>query len=76
MTKLCLLAGNYDEAEKWASGQNLESNSWFYPKNESDLLFKSNFYVLVIGTAGMNVPSNFFERIYSLAVTRGKIGRI
>jgi hypothetical protein len=75
MTRLCLLAGNYEEALMFAKTQNIPRECWFYPKNENDLLFNSNFYVLVIGSAGQNVPSLFFERVYQLALKRGKIGR-
>lgn len=76
MTKICILAGNKDEAIKWASGQNLDNEQWFYPRDQSDLIFKFNFHVLVVGTAGMNVPSSYFDKIYSLAQQRGRIGRL
>lgn len=72
---LCLLAGNYSEAIQWAKGQCLDKSEWFYPSDETDLIAKTNFHVLVIGTAGQNVPSSYFERIYNLAVQRGKINR-
>jgi len=75
LTKLCILAGNKDEAKRWASTQNLEDSQWFFPDSPNELLFKSNFHVIVVGTAGENVPSYFFEQIYSLAMKRGRIGR-
>lgn len=75
MTKLCILAGNYQEALTWAKGQMIDKDSWFYPIDEDDLKQKSNFHVIVIGSAGMNVPPSYFERILSLAHTRGRIGR-
>lgn len=75
MTKICLIAGNEHEAYQWARNQGLERNQWFYPRNVNDLLFNRNFHVLVIGTAGQNVPSSFFEKIYQTALERGKIGR-
>lgn len=76
MTKICILAGNKDEAVKWASGQNLNDDQWFYPKDTNDLLFKSNFHTLVIGTAGMNISSSYFDKVYNLAQQRGRIGRL
>lgn len=76
MTKLCLIAGNEYEALAYAKLQNIPEGSWFYPKDINDLLFRSNFYTLVIGTAGMNTPASYFEKIYSLALQRGKIGRL
>lgn len=76
MTKLCIIAGNPHEAYQWAKNQNLSKEQWFYPKDINDLLFKDNFHVLVIGTAGQNVPSSFFEKVYQTALERGRIGRI
>lgn len=75
MTKICLIAGNQEEAYRYAKNQNLEANQWFYPKDINELLFKENFHVLVIGTAGHNIPSSLFEKIYQLALERGRIGR-
>lgn len=75
MTQICLIAGNEQEALNYAKLQQIPREAWFYPKSERDLLFRNNFYVLVIGTAGMNVPPSVFEKIYQLALERGKIGR-
>lgn len=76
MTKICLLAGDYQEALAYAKLQNIPAECWFYPKTPNDLLFMSNFYTLVVGMAGLNMPSSMFNSIYNLALTRGKIGRI
>jgi len=75
MTRICLISGNYDEALAFAKSQNIPKESWFYPKDEKDLLFASNFYTLVIGTAGQNTPASYFNHIYELALKRGQIGR-
>lgn len=72
---ICLIAGNYDEAETFAAGQNLSAEEWFYPTDVNDISKRSNFHVLVIGTAGQNVPPSYFEKIYQLALKRGRIGR-
>lgn len=76
MTKICILAGNPLEAERFASSQNLSDEQWFYPRDVSDLLFKSNFHVLTVGSVGQNVPSSYFNKIYDLAQQRGRIGRL
>lgn len=75
MTKICLIAGNMHEAKMFAHSQGLEDSQWFYPKDVNDLLFKSNFHVIVVGTAGMNTPSSYFESVYQTALIRGKIDR-
>lgn len=76
MTKICLIAGNQFEAETWARGQLLEDEQWFYPRDINDLLFKRNFHVLIIGSAGQNVTSSYFEQILNVALKNGKVGRI
>lgn len=70
---ICLLAGNYQEAVRWASGQGLEDDEWFYPLEPGDLLSRKDFHVLVVGSAGMNVPPSYFERVYQLALARGRM---
>lgn len=73
---ICLLAANHFEAETWARSQFLAKNEWFFPQDEDDLKKRSNFHVLVIGTAGHNVPASYFERVYRLAQERGRINRV
>jgi hypothetical protein len=75
MTKICLIAGNEEEAYRFARNQNLSKEQYFYPHSVNDLLFKTNFHVLVVGTAGQNMPSLLFEKIYQLALERGRIDR-
>jgi hypothetical protein len=72
---ICILAGNYPEAVRWASANELDSNEWFYPMNVEDLYSKQNFHVIVVGSAGQNVPPQFFERVYQLAKQRGRLNR-
>lgn len=72
---ICLIAGNYDEAWTFASGQNLAKDEWFYPVDERDLLNRCDFHVLVIGSAGQNVPLSWFNRFYELALQRGRTKR-
>jgi hypothetical protein len=69
------LAGNQLEAKQFARAQNLSDEDWFFPVDEDDLRTRSNFHVLVIGTAGNNVPESYFNRLYDLAQSRGRINR-
>lgn len=73
---ICIIAGNYHEAETWAHSQFLARSEWFYPTDENDLKLKTNFHVIVVGSAGQNVPVSYFDRIFSLAQQRGRIGRV
>jgi hypothetical protein len=73
MTTICLIASNEEEAYRWARNQNLNKNQYFYPHSANDLLFHTNFHVIVVG---QNFSSPVFEKIYNLALERGKIGRI
>ena len=73
MTKICLIANNEEEAYRFARNQNLNKDQYFYPHSMNDLLFRTNFHTIVVG---FNIPSSTFEKIYNLALERGKIGRI
>lgn len=72
---ICIIAGNHEEAAAWARGQNLARCEWFYPQDEDDLRKRTNFHVIVIGTAGQNVPLSYFNRIYAVAQQQGRVGR-
>lgn len=72
---ICIIAGNYDEAKTWASGQHLAKDEWFFPTELSDLNSRENFHVVVVGTAGWNVSPGYFEKVFSLAQVRGRINR-
>jgi len=70
---ICIIAGNYHEALTFAKGQFLSPEEWFYPTDEDDLLRRKDFHVLVIGTAGQNVPPSYFERVLATAQMRGRM---
>lgn len=72
---ICIIAGNHLEAKRWAEGQNLSNDEWFYPTDIYELSKKTNFHVIVIGSAGENVPQSYFNRIYTYAKSQGRIGR-
>ena len=72
---ICIIAGNELEAYRYAEAHLLDKEEWFYPGDLSDLMAYSNFHVLVVGTAGLNVPPAYFERLLHLAKSRGRIGR-
>jgi fructose-1-phosphate kinase PfkB-like protein len=72
---ICILAGNYLEARMWASGQLLEDSEWFFPSDFDDIRTKSNFHVVVVGSAGMNVPNAYFNNLLLLCQQRGRMNR-
>ena len=53
----------------------LDKDEWFYPEDLEALLKRRNFHVLVVGTAGFNLPQYYFEKLLQLAKQRGRIGR-
>jgi len=73
---ILIVAGNYLEAQRWAAGQLLEDSEWHFPSDIDEIAKMSNFHVLIVGTAGMNTPASYFERLLSLAKERGRIGRL
>lgn len=70
---ICIISGNKLEAERFASGQLLEDDEWFYPMSEMDIMFRKDFHVLVVGTAGQNISPGYFEKILKLAKLRGRM---
>lgn len=72
---ICIIAGNYDEARRWARSQYLDDSEWFFPHDIDDLNSKQNFHVMVVGTAGQNVPPAYFEKVWQLARVRGRMNR-
>jgi len=73
---ICLIASSFYKADKWAKSQNLSQSEWFYAADESDLLSKNNFHVIVTDFEFDKYQSQWFERIYSLAKQRGAIDRV
>ena len=73
---ICIIAGNLIEAQRFARAQFWESDEWFFPMDEEELNQRSNFHTVITGTAGMNVPSSYFDRLLMTAKKRGKIGRV
>lgn len=71
---ICLIANNYREARSWAEGQLLDSDEWFYIADTDGLITKTNFHVIVVGTCD-DIRSYRFEKMFSLAKQRGRIGR-
>lgn len=69
-----LMAGNYNEAKKWAKAQGLDDKEWFYTLDVDDLNGYMNFHTIVTDSAGELNP-HLFEKIYSYAKLRGKMGR-
>lgn len=69
---ICIIAGNELEAKNWAFGQMLEEDEWFYPHDFIDLHKRKGFHVVVVGTAGQNVPGPYFERFLATAKERGR----
>lgn len=72
---ICIIAGNELEAYRYAQANLLDDSEWFYPADFEDLKTRSDFHVIVAGSAGINVPPAYFERLLHFAKSRGKVGR-
>jgi hypothetical protein len=72
---ICILAGNHQEAAIWASGQQLSDDEWFFPSDMEELKRRTNYHVIVVGSAGQNVHPYYFENVYQTAKRFGRIGR-
>jgi hypothetical protein len=69
---ICLISPTYNQARKWADTQNLLNHEWFYASDETDLLSRMSFHVLVIGEFPEERLS-WFEKIYATAKRRGRL---
>lgn len=54
----------------------LDNDEWFYPIDEDELHTRSGYHTVIVGTAGMNVPSSYFDRLLTTAKKRGRINRV
>lgn len=71
---ICIIADSYKDAQLWANAQQLESSEWFYPIYESDLYRFRGYHVITLPSSQwLNIK--FFERIFTIAKDRGRIGR-
>jgi hypothetical protein len=68
---IAIISGTYKEAKSWAKGQLLEDDEWFYVNDIDDLINRTNFHVLVVGTAD-EINPHHFEKLFSLARKKGK----
>ena len=69
-----ILAGTYNQAKKWAAAQLLADNEWFSTLDLDELRRASNFHVVIHESASELSPA-YFERLFSLAHSRGRIDR-
>lgn len=71
---ICIIAGNYSQAKKWAASQMLADDEWFSTLDLDDLKSRENFHVIVLDTASELSPL-YFERLFNLARKRGRMNR-
>lgn len=71
---ICIIAGSYSHAKKWAATQQLSDTEWFSTLDMDDLKGRENFHVVVLDTAS-ELPPIFFEKLFNLARLRGRVNR-
>lgn len=70
---ICLIASNIQFAKKWARGQNLRDNEWFYAQTIFDIYrFKGEFHTLIVHE-GIDLISN--DQLNVLLTTAWSHGR-
>lgn len=69
-----ILAGAYSHAKKWAESQFLANDEWFYTLDLDELKSRENFHVVVLDSAAELSPM-FFEKVFNMAHTRGRMNR-
>ena len=68
---ICIIAESRRKATRWAEGQMLREDEWFYPDERNDLLTRKDFHVIVIDPGDM--PNNFLNELLTLAWRRGRM---
>ena len=71
---ICIIAGTYAHAKKWATAQQLSDGEWFATLDIDELKSRENFHVVVLDTAS-ELPPAFFEKVFHMAQVRGRINR-
>lgn len=71
---ICIIAGSYSAAKKWAAAQMMSDDEWFCTLDLDELEQSSNFHVIIHESASELSPT-YFEKLFSLAHIRGRIGR-
>lgn len=67
---ICILAPTFRSAERWANGQMLKDDEWFYPSSEEALIGRINFHVIVAD--GGDIPNGYLNRMLSIAWRQGR----
>jgi len=70
-----VIAGSYNSAKKWAEAQHLIDNEWVCTLDLDEIKRMSNFHVIILESAS-ELPPTFFEKLYTLAQFRGRMGRV
>lgn len=69
---VCLIASSYRDAVRWAKGQMLNDNEWFYPVTKEDIKARKNFITIVVN--GGDIPNGYLNEMLMLAWKYGRSG--
>lgn len=69
---ICLIAGTYKSAERWAKSQNLEPWEWFWPADVFVIYGKKNFHTIVVHDGIDNLSNDKLNRLLTASWESGR----
>jgi len=69
---ICLIAGTFKSAERWAKSQNLRIDEWFYPETVFDIYRRKNFHTITVVDGIDNLSNDALNRLLVAAWECGR----
>lgn len=69
---ICLIAGTAKDADKWARGQNLRAEEWFYGATLFHIYGKKNFHTIIVPENIDLLSNNELNRLLTAAWECGR----
>lgn len=69
---ICLIAENEKAAARWARGQNLRIDEWFYAPNVFAIYGRKNFHTIVVPEGIENIHNDNLNRLLTAAWSCGQ----
>lgn len=69
---ICLIAGTFKDAEKWAKAQNLRIDEWFYAKDVFTIYGRKHFHTIVVSEGIDSLTNDQLNRLLTAAWECGR----
>jgi hypothetical protein len=69
---ICLIAGSYLYARKWAQSQHLRDEEWFFPNDVVDLYKRKDYHVILVLDGIEHVSNQYVNTMLTTAWAQGR----